>query len=382
MSAPLVLNNPHSAAHGAALTSHAFHDLGQLPADVLALFENSARVDPQLGLAWYQNLVRTVFINATQPTCLHVLRQDGRAVAMLPLRLQKHALGGRAAALGNYYTTLFAPAMADGLKAAELAVLLRDVRHVHAPLRSLTLAPMDPAAPSFELLRQALRIAGWQVFDFFSSGNWYLPVTGNASDYLATRPGALRSTLRRMGKKFAAESGRLEVLSGTDAATRGLAAFNAVYSLSWKQAEPYPLFMPGLAELCAARGWLRLGVAWLGPRPVAAQFWIVANGKAQIYKLAYDDSCGHLSPGSLLTAELMRHAIDIDRVTEVDYLSGDDAYKAVWMSQRRERHGLVAYNPRNLAGLLGAAVEYTVRGLKALSPSLRSRSPSTTVQPP
>ena len=369
-------------AHGSGLTTQSFSDLDQLPADVLLLFAQAESVDPQLGLAWYQNLVRTVFSDSAQRCCVHVLRRDGRAIAALPLRLQTGTLGGRAAALGNYYTTRFAPALDATVSATELAALLRAVRQLHAPLCSLTLTPMDPDAPGFKLLRQALRAAGWQVFDFFSFGNWYLPVAGNATDYLATRPGALRSTLRRMGKKFATENGRLEVLSGTDAASRGLAAFNAVYSLSWKQAEPYPLFMPSLAQLCAARGWLRLGVAWLGARPVAAQLWIVANGKAQIYKLAYDENCGHLSPGSLLSAALMTHVIDIDRVTEVDYLSGDDAYKQVWMSARRERHGLVAYNPRHIAGLWGIALEHSARRWKLLRQKMRARRSAAPAQPP
>jgi hypothetical protein len=41
-------------------------------------------------------------------------------------------------------------------------------------------------------------------------------------------------------------------------------------------------------------------------------------------------------------------------VAEVDYLIGDDAYKQDWMSHRRERWGIVAYNPRTLFGLAGA----------------------------
>ena len=42
----------------------------------------------------------------------------------------------------------------------------------------------------------------------------------------------------------------------------------------------------------------------------------------------------------------MQHVIDTDHVEEVDYLTGDDAYKQDWMSHRRERIGLVAFNPR------------------------------------
>ncbi|HEY8908590.1 MAG TPA: GNAT family N-acetyltransferase, partial [Rhodoferax sp.] len=57
------------------------------------------------------------------------------------------------------------------------------------------------------------------------------------------------------------------------------------------------------------------------------------------------------SAGSVLTAALMRHVIDVDHVEEVDYLTGDDAYKRDWMSHRRERWGIVAFDLRTAAGL-------------------------------
>ncbi len=133
-----------------------------------------------------------------------------------------------------------------------------------------------------------------------------------------------------------------------------MAAYKQVYARSWKQPEPYPDFMPGLIRLAAGRGWLRLGVAYKGTIPLAAQVWVVSYGKASIFKLAYDENFKSVSAGSLLTAELMRHVLDVDRVHEVDYLTGDDSYKSDWMKHRRERWGLKVFNPRSLDGLLQA----------------------------
>ncbi|MFX6011244.1 GNAT family N-acetyltransferase, partial [Acinetobacter baumannii] len=82
--------------------------------------------------------------------------------------------------------------------------------------------------------------------------------------------------------KFAAEGGRLELVRDGERLVAGIAAYQAVYAQSWKMADPYPDFVPGLIRLCARRGGLRLGVAWLGDKPVAAQIWIVANGRADI----------------------------------------------------------------------------------------------------
>jgi CelD/BcsL family acetyltransferase involved in cellulose biosynthesis len=109
--------------------------------------------------------------------------------------------------------------------------------------------------------------------------------------------------------------------------------------------------------LCAERGWLRLGIAYYDDVPVAAQLWIVSHGRAVIYKLAHDEDVARLSVGTVLTAFLMAHVLDVDQVREVDYLIGDDVYKKDWMSHRRERWGIVAYNPRSPAGLAGLGIQ-------------------------
>ena len=56
---------------------------------------------------------------------------------------------------------------------------------------------------------------------------------------------------------------------------------------------------------------------------------------------------------------------------DVDYLSGDDAYKKDWMNLRRERRGIVAFNRRRPGGILAAARHFGGRRLKALRNRLR-----------
>jgi CelD/BcsL family acetyltransferase involved in cellulose biosynthesis len=124
--------------------------------------------------------------------------------------------------------------------------------------------------------------------------------------------------------------------------------------------------MPGLARRCAEQGWLRLGIAYLDGEPAAAQLWIVADGTASIFKVAYDQRFAKESVGTLLTSLLMEHVMERDKVSVVDYLTGDDGYKKDWMSQRRERWGIVAFNPRTLLGLLCAARHFGGRAARRL----------------
>jgi CelD/BcsL family acetyltransferase involved in cellulose biosynthesis len=97
---------------------------------------------------------------------------------------------------------------------------------------------------------------------------------------------------------------------------------------------------------------LRLGLIHVDGEPAAAQIWIVHHGSALLFKLAYDERFADLSVGTILTAVLMQHVLDIDKVELVDYLSGDDAYKHDWMSHRRERWGILAMNPRTPRGAM------------------------------
>ncbi len=347
-----------------------FQHTDQLAPDVLALFDETEADNLKLGARWYQNLIDTVY-PSHGGVHIYVLRRNGQAIAALPILATKGKLGWTIESLGNYYTSLYAPAMASYSKYRDIALLIRAASQAHAPTIAFRFSPMDPESGAYRRLWNALSANGIVAFGFFCFGNWYLPVVGDGADYLHNREGQLRNTIKRHRKKFQAAGGRFEIITSGDDLARGLAAYEQVYASSWKHAEPYPEFIPGLARICADNGALRLGIAWLNDKAVAAQLWVVANGTANIYKLAYDESYKTYAPGTLLTAALMEYAIDKDQPREIDYLIGDDAYKKDWMSHRRERWGIIAYNPRTFGGILGLCKEAVGRLLKPAQVRLR-----------
>lgn len=312
--------------------------------------------------AWFELLLAHGLERA--PLAPHVLPLPTAAgSAEACLHLMQPRPGAPMVALSNYYSCLYGPASADGL-AGDMAAAGVDWAAAARALRRLPgsavlrLQPLDAGAAWLAGLESGLRAAGYRCARYFAFGNWYQPVpVGGFAAYWPERPSALRHSTER-GRRRLDKAGawRIDIVTQAGPALEAaLAGYQRVYAQSWKQPEPCPGFIPGLVALAAVRGWLRLGVLWLNEEPLAAQLWLTGGGKANIYKLAYVKGVEKLSAGSVLTQALMQHAMDVDRVTEVDYLSGDDAYKADWMALRRERVGLEAFDMRRPAGLLAAA---------------------------
>ena len=345
------------------LTIEKCHSTRDLSPAAVTLFDDRARQGVESSVAWFDNLQQTVFTNDTGVR-YYVAEIDGSPSAIMPVRLIRRGLIRQIESLANYYTSLYSPILAPGGTALDLVPLLEAADRDHGRAHVMRFSPMDPHSPDYEALLVALRRTRWIPFRFFCFGNWYLKVENSWSEYLRDREGALRSTIKRMNRKFAAEGGTLEIVTDPESAEPAIQAFNDVYALSWKSPEPYPEFIPGLIRGLAKKGQLRLGIARLAGRPIAAQLWFVSHGKASIFKLAFDPACAAFSPGTLLTAHLMEHVIDHANVKEIDFLIGDDEYKKLWMSHRRERWGIVAYNPRTVIGLALLIREAAGRALR------------------
>lgn len=329
-----------------------------------ALDAPDAEPDLFQTIDWFEHLAAHGFVDGVQDWLLGVDTADPSDRFVLPLA----RTSGQLASLSNYYSSLYgvvgaAPSVPGAWRPWARALRADPAGTV------LTLQPLDDDAPWAQALQAALREEGFWVDRFECFGNWFLRV-GNAGfdAYFAARPAALRHGIERGRRRLARAGGySLEIHreegAGLEAA---IAAFETVYAQSWKQSEPCPQFMPGLARLAARRGWLRLGILSAREKPVAAQIWLVQAGKANIYKLAYIRGFERFSPGSVLTAALMRHVMEVDDVHEVDYLTGDDPYKRDWMSHRRVRTGLVAFAWWRARGVAAAARHFGGRTWRRL----------------
>jgi hypothetical protein len=325
---------------------------GDIPDAVAEAFRRNELRHHELGLDWLTNLAgsglpdgeRAVLIAASDPVL---------GLAALPLRLPTR--GSASHSLSNWYSSLYAPVVEGPAGGDLLCNLLQHVRRTWGR-SSIELSPLDTDSATWAQLQEAMVGAGWRgLHSWTCFGNWTCETAHHDyRRYLAGRPSRLRNTLSRKTRAFLRDGrGELEIVTDRPDLQRALAAYMEVYAHSWKQPEPRRDFIPSLCRLAAARGWLRLGLAYYDRLPVAAQIWLVANGTAHIFKLAYREDQRSLSAGTVLSGHLMQRVIEQDRVDRVDYLTGDDSYKQDWMEHRRERMGLAAFNPARTSGLAG-----------------------------
>ncbi|MFM8330368.1 MAG: GNAT family N-acetyltransferase [Candidatus Methylumidiphilus sp.] len=323
------------------------------------VFKEAECASFDLSYSWFSNLISTTLKPGDRVNIISAEDDSGKLV-VLPMRYEEKAGGARKIhALVNCYTSLYSPLGSGCGSHSLLAQALRGLLEAGPDWDIVDFSPLATDAHSFDALHQALRSVGFLPFKYFCFGNWYLPVNGRSyAEYHKSLPSRLQNTIKRKTSHFLSTgAAHLVIITDEDDIEQGIADYSKVYSTSWKKQEPFPDFIPGLIRMGAHQGWLRLGLAYFHEQPVAAQIWMVSHGHAAIFKLAYDEDFASYSAGTILSAHMMRHALDVDKVEEVDYLIGDDAYKKDWMSHRRERWGIVAYNPHTIVGLAGAATQ-------------------------
>lgn len=290
-----------------------------------------AAASPFNRLEWWRNLAENCGLLPLIAVASH-----GSETAVLALALNGRALG----AFENWYNFAFAPIVSDGSSRKDLLDAIAESLASRSGRVSLDKLGADDAAD----LARALRSAGYLVWIEETGINHRLSVGGRTfSEYLSSRPGQLRSTLKRKRAK-------LDIVLHDTFSDQVHDIFENIYKLSWKPEEGSPEFLRRYASEEGSAGRLRMAIGYAEGLPVAAQMWTVENGTAYIHKLAHRSDANDLSPGSLLTAALMERVIDHDRVQLVDFGTGNDAYKRNWMEEARTLYRVDAirpFDPRN-----------------------------------
>ena len=289
-------------------------------------------------LAWFETLAQTT-LSPKEHAIVVVALQQGRPQAALPL---VRSAGGLRA-LTAPYSTRYAPPLPEPAVACELGLRAREF--VPGVLRLEGVEADDPGAAAF---LEGLSGSGLASARYRGFANWYEPITDSETWWNA-RPSRLKSTVRR--KLSAAIRAGVTFRCLHDGFDEAYALYDDIYGASWKEAEPHPRFMAAMVRALGPEGLVRMGIMTIAARPVAAQIWLVCGRRATIFKLAHREDAAEFSPGTLLTHHMAETLIGEDRLEEIDFGRGDDAYKRDWTSRLRFRIGMIAGDWRKRAGV-------------------------------
>lgn len=312
----------------------------RLPQNTNEFFARVGNESVFFSKPWFDNLIEHG-LDEDQSIFLACVVENKRLLALLPLEPQ---CGNHYHSLKHLYTSLSTLLLAENNKQEIVECLVAGLTKL--PLEFLQLDPVADDDANVKLLQETLESNGYSCQRYFKFYNWLHRTEGQTfADYMAARPSRVRNTVDRKMRKLKRDHGYTIRLFRDKNLHQGIVDYNSVYTASWKAEEQFVEFIEGLADKFARNNWLRLAVLYIGDVPAAAQFWFVSNGKASIFKLVYDQFWKKYSPGTILTAYLMRRVIKVDQVDEIDFLTGNDAYKQEWMSLRRERYRLCCYTP-------------------------------------
>ncbi len=313
---------------------------------------NSLFVQPE----WFYLFERSIGGAGEPRWFIHQPDSAQDALCFPALALPVGRLGGKQLqSMSNYYSPYFDLMACKPYSEQQLLQLFSSFQADFASYDTINIVPCqsDKAA----LWSKALKHIGFHSHIYQHSMNWYHPDIQDIEDFWAKRPSRLRHTLQRKKEKMQ-KSGQYRCHIFTTGCRqeliRLLIDYHHCYRNSWKNIEPNPGFIDAIAELAWQQGKLRLGIIYHLNTPVAGQIWFSEGNTASIFKLAHDKAYTKHSVGTVLTAALAEHVIVQDKISCLDFLTGDDDYKRDWMTHKRPLYGVHGSNLKSFLGLSSA----------------------------
>lgn len=131
-------------------------------------------------------------------------------------------------------------------------------------------------------------------------------------------------------------------------------------------------FLRHAVERLAAQGKVRLLWCTYQGVPISIQMHLLGSDTANMYQSGFDPAFAHLEPGHLLYSFTVEHLID-GGFTKLDFLRGDESYKADWNGKPTPLARVRCVSPR-VAARLRNGLFFAARALKRMWRELRAKS--------
>ncbi|WP_158265177.1 GNAT family N-acetyltransferase [Blastopirellula marina] len=207
----------------------------------------------------------------------------------------------------------------------------------------LELENIDAADEGFALLRQAMETAGNLLHERDALQCWRLELPETLEEYEASQSKSHRKQIRRFYKRtLDTDRAQLHVC---DTLADLPKAMDVLIDLHMRRrrslGQPGCFASPKFAQFLhsAAAELIRIGkceIIWLDldQAPIAAEIHFLGDSIPFCYQAGVDPDRLTEDPGSLMQAAIIRRAIE-QRHTAIDFLRGDEPYKAHWRATPR-----------------------------------------------
>ncbi len=252
-------------------------------------------------------------------------------VGLLPVargRL-RHANPGALRRGPAFFATLSPPLLAPERPDEILAALLRAAGR--AGIAAIALPFLPAEGPVADALRRIGGPAGFACETMETHRRARLDPGPDGAAYLRALFKAPARNKHERQRRMLAEIGavRVEIATGGEDLRRSLDAFLALEAAGWKgkagtalAAEPGgAAFVRAAAGAPRTAGRCRVLTLKAVDRSVASLLVLVAQSRAYLLKIAYDESVARASPGLLLMLEATRHLLDDPAIDDADSLA-------------------------------------------------------------
>ena len=274
--------------------------------------------------------------------------QDDELVAVAPLAYTKQQmLGARRSVvtfMANEYSNRANFIVRHPPRAALEAIL--DHLLTSAPRWDvLQIEPVDEESPVTQAFLGLLadRSQAFGIEDSLRSPYLRLPPTwAGLKEGLSP---AFRKTLDRKLRKAKQLGASLRVRFLTD---RDLSEAFDIATQSWQHAAGTSIASTAClhqfySEVAAARNWLQLAILELDGKPISFEYNLLYGRVLYNLKLGYRPQFAALSPGLVLQAAVLEHAVE-DGLHQYDFMGTDEDYKRRWTQTIRIHRRLVLFN--------------------------------------
>lgn len=320
--------------------------------ELLFWLDNNKPHDIFSSPEWYQALVHFKQLYEKQHAAdfywFIVLDKNEPCVAA-PLEVK----GNKIKFVSNFYSP-FTELYFDRLQSTSQdawQLLLSQLTQLRPKWLSIDISPLLPEqVQQLDLIGRSQPL---NVFEYHFSAN-YSSSYYSFETYWARRSSRLRNTHKRRAKLANKHQLQFQI---HDVCTQELQAdYWQIYQHSWKVQEPSRCFINWLMTWAEQNNRLKLGMLKIDGEPAAFQLWLINGSCGSIFKLAQDKRFDALSPGTLLMEHMVRSLSQKNGVTKIDFLLGNDEFKALWMDEKILVSGVEVINQSHLKGKLLSVV--------------------------